>query len=200
MLAAASRVRLAVARHGDASAPEGAPPNGLSTSQLRALLRSASGRHTATAGDHGPGARRHGNGDALDHVRAGFAKGKSSCSAAASVGRRERSSPAHGAPYAPRRSQRACPSTADKAKGEYTLLSTPGIWRTGGLAARPESCRIIASRSQNLRKWEARNACVVVDVWVARGRRTNGGDSRCSLGRSARRCGCARRRTSRSCW
>jgi hypothetical protein len=24
-------------------------------------------------------------------------------------------------------------------------------------------------------KWESRNACVVVDVWVARGRRTDGG-------------------------
>jgi len=39
-----------------------------------------------------------------------------------------------------------------QAKREYPLLATSIIWRTGGLAARPESCRIIAPRSQNPRE------------------------------------------------
>ena len=54
-------------------------------------------------------------------------------------------------------------------------LSILNIWRTGGLAARPWSCRGIVGRGRNLRKWESRDACVVVGVWVARGRRTGGG-------------------------
>ncbi len=41
---------------------------------------------------------------------------------------------------------------------------------TGGLAATPGSWRMIAGRSQNLWKWESRNACVVGDDRVARGR------------------------------
>src|SRR6266511_106977 len=47
-------------------------------------------------------------------------------------------------------------------KGGYPLLSIFILSRTGGLAASPGSCRIIAGRGQNLRKWEERNACVVV--------------------------------------
>jgi hypothetical protein len=48
-----------------------------------------------------------------------------------------------------------CPSVGDdNRKGEYPLLSTSSIYRTGGLAASPGSCRIIAGSSQNLRKWE----------------------------------------------
>jgi hypothetical protein len=31
----------------------------------------------------------------------------------------------------------------DQGKGKYTLLSTSNIYRTGGLAARPGSCRRI---------------------------------------------------------
>ena len=54
-----------------------------------------------------------------------------------------------------------------------------------------------SGRGQNLRTWESRNACVVVDVWVARGRRTAGG-TRGSCGHSARSRGSARGRT-RSC-
>src|SRR5207253_9150513 len=49
------------------------------------------------------------------------------------------------------------------------------IERTGGLAVGPGSCCSIAGRCQNRRKWESRNACGVVDVWVARGRQTDGG-------------------------
>src|SRR5437764_1315280 len=37
------------------------------------------------------------------------------------------------------------------------------IYRTGGLAARPDSCRRIAARCVNLWTWESRNACVVID-------------------------------------
>src|SRR5215211_9330778 len=45
-----------------------------------------------------------------------------------------------------------------------------------GLAASPGSCGIIAGRRPEPReKWEERNACVVVDVRVARGRRSDGG-------------------------
>ena len=43
------------------------------------------------------------------------------------------------------------------------------------------------------------SACVVVDVWVA-GTSNRWWDSRCTCGHSARRCRCARRRTSRSYW
>jgi hypothetical protein len=52
-------------------------------------------------------------------------------------------------------SRGACPSTADtKGIGEYPLSSTFNVQRTGGLAARPGSCHIIAGRGQNLRKWD----------------------------------------------
>ena len=44
------------------------------------------------------------------------------------------------------------------------ILSTFSISRTGGLAASPGSCRILAGRGQNRRKGEVRHACVVVDV------------------------------------
>src|SRR6266478_2275829 len=53
--------------------------------------------------------------------------------------------------------------------------------RPGGLAARPALCRRVAyvgqisGRGQNVQEWEERHECVVDDVWVARGRRTNGG-------------------------
>ncbi len=59
-------------------------------------------------------------------------------------------------------SRGGCPSTATRGKGGYPLLSIFILSRTGGLAASPGSCRIIAGRGQNLRKWEERNACVVV--------------------------------------
>jgi len=56
--------------------------------------------------------------------------------------------------------------SSEKGKGRVIPLpATPSIKRTGGLAARPGSCRRVA---QNLRKWEARNASVVIKVWVAR--------------------------------
>src|SRR5437764_14396137 len=64
---------------------------------------------------------------------------------------------------------------ARSGKGEYPLLSTLIIRHDPGLAASPGSCRIIAGRGQNLRKWEERHACVGVDVWVTRVRRTGGG-------------------------
>ena len=50
-------------------------------------------------------------------------------------------------------------------KGVCRLLSTFNIYRSGGLAARPGSYRRIVGRGHNLRKWGARHACVVVDVW-----------------------------------
>src|ERR1700730_1554977 len=49
-------------------------------------------------------------------------------------------------------------------EGRYRLLATCNLYRTGGLAASPGSCRIIPSASQKIRKWEERNGCVVVDV------------------------------------
>jgi hypothetical protein len=62
-------------------------------------------------------------------------------------------------------SQRAFAVSNRQAKEAYSLPSpTSSVTRTGGLAARPESCRTIASRSQKLRKWKARNACAVIDL------------------------------------
>src|SRR5262245_45280009 len=52
----------------------------------------------------------------------------------------------------------------DYREGENMPLSTSNIYGTGGLVASPGSCRIIAARSTELAEWEARNACVVVDV------------------------------------
>jgi hypothetical protein len=53
--------------------------------------------------------------------------------------------------------------------------SPSSTWsRPGGLAARSGPCRRIAGRGQNLRKRGSRHACAVVDVRVARGRRTDG--------------------------
>jgi len=62
-------------------------------------------------------------------------------------------------------SRGGCPSTADdQEKGGCAFPSTFNLYRTGGLAARPGPCRIIAGRGKNLRKWESRSACAVVDV------------------------------------
>ncbi len=70
----------------------------------------------------------------------------------------------------------ACPSTAEtKGTGASPSLSIFSIARTRGLAARLSACRILAGRGQNRRTWEERHACVVVDVWVTRVRRTGGG-------------------------
>jgi hypothetical protein len=113
-------------------------------------------------------------------------------SAAASVGRRE----IFPSPRRRRRaaaSHRACSSPAEKARGECSTPSTPSIWRTGGLAARPESCRRVANRGQNLQKWEERHAGVVVDVWAVRGRRTVGGTRGAAGGTRRGGGGCARR-------
>jgi hypothetical protein len=45
-------------------------------------------------------------------------------------------------------SRGGCPSTEDdNRKGKYQLLSISNLYRTGGLAASPGSCRIIAGRS-----------------------------------------------------
>src|SRR5262249_57382225 len=52
----------------------------------------------------------------------------------------------------------------DYREGENMPHSTSNIYGTGGLVASPGSCRIIAARSTELAEWEARNACVVVDV------------------------------------
>jgi hypothetical protein len=113
-------------------------------------------------GDHRAGARRRGNGDTLDDVPAGFAEEGKNSSFGGCVRRPTGDFPSPPCHRAPRR--------------EYPLLSTFRISRTGGLAARSEPCRIIVDRSQNLRKWEARNAYVVViNVWAAQGRRTNRG-------------------------
>jgi NADPH-dependent 2,4-dienoyl-CoA reductase/sulfur reductase-like enzyme len=56
-------------------------------------------------------------------------------------------------------------------KGKRALTpSTLNVSRTGGLAATPGSCRRIVNRDQDLREWESRDACVVDDDRVARGR------------------------------
>src|SRR2546423_12612699 len=64
---------------------------------------------------------------------------------------------------------------ARSGKGEYPLLSTLIIRHDPGPAASPGPCRIIASRGQNRRTWEARHGCVGVGVGVTRGRRPAGG-------------------------
>lgn len=77
-----------------------------------------------------------------------------------------------------------------RVKGEYPVLPIPSIQRTGGLAARPGSCRIVVEAG-TLRKWEARNAHVAVVVWVARGLRPDGG-SRETVGPCRRAAGADR--------
>src|SRR5215468_12411418 len=63
----------------------------------------------------------------------------------------------------------ACPSTADdQGKGEYPLLPNLNVYRTGGLAARPGSCRRIAGRGQGLRRWE-RDMRVLLSTYGGRG-------------------------------
>ena len=52
---------------------------------------------------------------------------------------------------------------------------------------------------------DSRSTCALVDVWVSRSAESREiwyrrWDSRCGCGHSARRCGCARRRTARSSW
>src|SRR5437660_426668 len=68
-----------------------------------------------------------------------------------------------------------CKWTIASANKGGPLASILNLHPTGELAARPGSCRIIAGRSTSTCGMEARDACVVVDVWVARGRRTDGG-------------------------
>ena len=69
---------------------------------------------------------------------------------------------------------RACPSTADNERREPIPSRLKGVARLGACG----KARVVPQnhrRGQNLRKWESRSACVVVDVWVARGRRADGG-------------------------
>src|SRR5262249_9310437 len=67
------------------------------------------------------------------------------------------------------------------------LLSTPSIGRTGGLAARARSCRIVLHYRQILAETGGTNALDFIDAWFARGPRTNGGTrgpvqrSRCAV-------------------
>jgi hypothetical protein len=72
-------------------------------------------------------------------------------------------------------SRGGCRFTADDRGEGFTPLPTLIVEGTGGLAARPGSCRRIACQSQYLRQRESRSACGVVNVWVARGRPTIGG-------------------------
>jgi hypothetical protein len=58
--------------------------------------------------------------------------------------------------------RRSSVRTRRQGKGRCPLLSTSNLYRTGGLAASPGSCRIIASRKPGPTEWEERNACVVV--------------------------------------
>src|SRR3954449_1361099 len=59
--------------------------------------------------------------------------------------------------------------------GACPPLPTVIVSRAGGLAARPGSCGRIVDRGRNLRTGESQNAGGVVDVGIARGRRTAGG-------------------------
>src|SRR5262249_31521232 len=54
-------------------------------------------------------------------------------------------------------------------KGECPLPSTLSISRTGGLAARPESCRIIAHMGKAQRRWDRRVAMTEHAVVIAGG-------------------------------
>ena len=56
-------------------------------------------------------------------------------------------------------------------KESAAFLATLSVSRTGELAASPGSCRRVGIRRQNR---GSRDACVVVDVWVARERRKDG--------------------------
>src|SRR5262249_16048509 len=73
-----------------------------------------------------------------------------------------------------------------------TLLSTPSIGRTGGLAARPGSCRIVLHCRQILTEMGGTNALGCIDAWFARGPRTNVGTrgpvqrGRCAIGADER--------------
>src|ERR1700682_5690150 len=72
-----------------------------------------------------------------------------------------------------------CPRTADdEGKRGDLLLSTFNLYRTGGLAASPGSCRIITDRSQNLRKWESRNAWAHAKSLAQRRRATDSRNER----------------------
>jgi hypothetical protein len=89
------------------------------------------------------GVELHENGGALDDVRAGLAEEVKNLSFRGCIrspreillGRRYRRAGA---------SRGGCPSTTDDEKSGYPLLSTSNLYRTGGLAASPGSCRIIA--------------------------------------------------------
>ena len=105
-----------------------APPDGLSTSHMRALLRAASGRHTATAAiTDAERARRHGNG--VDDVRAGFAEEGKNSSFGGCIRRPTGDLPGPTVPAcAPRRRFATGLSVhSGQAKGEYPLLATPSI-------------------------------------------------------------------------
>src|SRR5881227_233361 len=99
----------------------------------------------------------HANRGALDDVRAGLAEeGEERLVPPASVGPREI---LLGRRYRGTRRAAAsrgdCPFTADD---EGKRLPTPLHFQfiaQGGLAASPGSCRIIAGRGQNLRKWDS---------------------------------------------
>jgi len=56
----------------------------------------------------------------------------------------------------------------DQEEGEYPLLSIFSIQRSGGLAARPGSCRIIAGRARNLRRRGTRMR-VLLSTYGSRG-------------------------------
>jgi len=119
------------------------------------------------------------NGGALDGVRALPAKGRTSRSAAASVGRCD-----------------ILPAD-DFGKGkEISLLATFNAQRTGGLAARPGSGRRIDGRTKNGRRHGA-TTCVCCCRRTGDAVTNRWWDWRCGCWRWARRCVCASRPTGR---
>src|SRR2546430_13997372 len=60
-------------------------------------------------------------------------------------------------------------------EGEYVLLPFPTYNTPRGLRQDPGCTAESLVEGQDLRKWESRNACAVVDVRGTRGRRAAGG-------------------------
>lgn len=100
-------------------------------------------------------------------------------------------------------SGRACPFTTDGKKAKARRSPTPCHSQHIAHRGPCGKTRVVL---QNLRPkpvpgeiGASRSACALVDMWVSRDANRRW-DSRCGRGHSARRCGCARRRATRSSW
>src|SRR5256885_16505755 len=74
-------------------------------------------------------------------------------------------------------------------EGEYVLLPFPTYNTPRGLRQDPGCTAESLVEGQDLRKWESRNACAVVDVRGTRGRRAAGGTGGGGGGNPARGAG-----------